>query len=206
MNKIKQFFTHDTERDRGAYIVMIIFSFIALIAAFTLSVEKIEKLMNPQVELSCSINLVLDCGKVMDTAQSHVFGFPNMFIGLMAYPILIAVALAALGGVKFPRWYMRTANIGILLGALFAYFLFFSSVYAIQILCPWCLVVTFSTTLILSAFTHVTLRNNVWGLKKATDKRVQKFLAAGYGKLITFAWIVILIGVVFLKFGTTLFA
>ena len=204
--KIKSLLITQKAPDRAAFIVMIVFSLTALIAAFTLSVEKIEKLTHPHVELSCSINLVLDCGKVMETAQSHVFGFPNMFIGLMAYPILIAVALLGLSGVKLPRWYARTANLGILLGALFAYFLFFSSVYVVKILCPWCLVVTFSTTLILAAFTHVTFRNNVWGLKKNHNAMVQKFLASGYDTLATFGWIVLLIALVFIKFGTALFA
>ena len=206
MIRIKDFFSKRKKADNAAFIVVLIFSFTALIAAFTLSVEKIQKLMNPKVELSCSINLVLDCGKVMETTQSHVFGFPNMFIGLMAYPILIAVALLGLSGVRMPRWYMRTANIGILLGALFAYWLFFSSLYVIQILCPWCLVVTFSTTLILAAFTHINLRNNVWNLRKGTDAKIQRFLSGGYDKLVTFGWVVLLIALVFAKFGTALFA
>ena len=206
MIRIKDFLSTRKKADNAAFIVVLLFSFTALIAAFTLSVEKIQKLMNPKVELSCSINLVLDCGKVMETAQSHVFGFPNMFIGLMAYPILIAVALLGLSGVRLPRWYMRTANIGILLGAVFAYWLFFNSLYVIEILCPWCLVVTFSTTLILAAFTHINMRNNVWSFKKGTDARIQKFLAGGYDKLVTFGWIILLIALVFAKFGTTLFA
>lgn len=204
-NKTRQVFTHEKAPDRAAYSVMLVFSVLALIAAFTLTLEKFAKLADPEVALSCSINLVLDCGRVMESWQSHVFGFPNMLIGLMAYPILIAVALAGLSGTKFPRWYMRTANIGILLGALFAYWLFFSSVYVIQILCPWCLVVTFSTTLILAAFTHINLRNNTFGLKQATDARVQAFLAKGYDKLVVFGWIVLLIALVFIKFGVALF-
>lgn len=204
--RFKSFFSKSKAPDRAAYLVMLIFSITALIAAFTLTIEKLEKLANPKVELSCSINLVLDCGRVMDSWQSHAFGFPNMLIGMMAYPVLITVAVAGLGGVKFPRWYMRTANICIAAGALFAYWLFFSSIYAIQILCPWCLVVTFSTTLILAAFTHICLCNNTWGLKKAQDARVQKFLISGYDKLAVFGWIVLLIALVFVKFGTALFA
>lgn len=206
MSNIKAFFSRDTHPDRSAWLIVLIFSAIALIAAFTLTLEKLEKLANPKAELSCSINLVLDCGKVMESWQSHVFGFPNMLLGMMAYPILITVAMAGLGGTKFPRWYLRTAHICIGLGALFAYWLFFSSLYAIQILCPWCLVVTFSTTLILAAFTHIMLRNNFWSLKKAQNERVQAFLAGGYDKVVVFCWIVLLIALVFIKFGTALFA
>jgi len=137
----------------------------------------------------------------MESPQSHVFGFPNMIIGDMAYPVLITVALAAIVGTKFRRGFLVAMNIGILLGALFAYFLFFSSLYVIQVLCPWCLVVTFSTTLILAAMTHINMRANAFKLKKSVDKRVQKFISGGYGKLIVFFWIILLIVLVFVKFG-----
>lgn len=205
-NKILTFLKRDKKTDRAAYIVMLVFAAIALTSAFVLTLEKLEKLANPDAVLSCSINLVLNCSTVMESWQSHVFGFPNMLIGMMAYPILIAVALAGIGRVIFPRWYMITANIGIALGALFSYWLFFESLYSIQVLCPWCLVVTFSTTMILAAFTHINLRNNTFKLKKHADEKVQKFVAGGYDKLIIFGWIVLLVALVFIKFGDALFA
>jgi uncharacterized membrane protein len=185
---------------------MLVFSAVALVAAFTLTLEKIEKLQNPNAVLSCSINLVLNCSTVMETPQSHVFGFPNMLIGMMAYPVLICVAVAGIGLAKFSRRFMIAANVGILLGALFSYWLFFTSVYVIQVLCPWCLAVTFSTTLILASFTHITLRSNTFKLSKVRDVKVQAFLAAGYDKLIIFAWLVLLVALVFSKFGSALFA
>ena len=206
MNKISAAFARSKYDPRSAYLVMLIFSATSLIAAFTLTLEKFAKLANPDVALSCSINIVLNCGTVMDSAQSHVFGFPNMVIGLMAYASLVTVAVAGLGGVTFPRWYRIAANIGIVLGALFSYWLFFQSVYAIEVLCPWCLVVTFSTTLILASFTHINLRQNTFRLNKALDARVQKLIAAGYDKLVVFGWLVLLTALVFIKFGTALFA
>lgn len=206
MNKIMRFFKKPEANTRAAYLVMLIFSTTSLIAAFTLTLEKFEKLANPNAVLSCSINLVLNCGTVMESPQSHVFGFPNMVIGLMAYASLITVAVAGLGGTKFPRWFMRAANIGIALGALFAYWLFFQSVYVIQVLCPWCLIVTFSTTLILASFSHVNARQGNFWLSKAGTVRLQKFVDAGYPKLIVFGWLVLLTALVFIKFGTALFA
>lgn len=97
-------------------------------------------------------------------------------------------------------------NIGVLLGTIFAYWLFFSSLYDIQVLCPWCLVVTFTCTLMLAAVTHIALRQNVFGLKKPANDKVQKFLNAGYHQLIVASWIVLMIALVFIQFGASLFA
>lgn len=204
----KLFKRHDDkiiQSNRWVFGTMLAFGLIALTAAFVLTIEKFHVLQDPQAVLSCSFNLVLDCSKVMQTWQSSVFGFPNMVIGLMAYSVVVTIAVLGLSGTAFPKWFLRAANIGFLLGAIFAYWLFFSSVYAIQILCPWCLVVTLSTTLILATMTHYNLRENTWNLSKKTNKRVQDFLAKDYDKLTIASWIVLLTVLVFIKFGSALF-
>jgi uncharacterized membrane protein len=184
---------------------MLLFGTIGLIAAFTLTVEKFHLLENPDTVLSCSFNVVLNCSTVMQTWQSSVFGFPNMILGLMAYSIVMTIALLGLLNVTLPRKFLIVVNIGYLLGALFAYWLFFQSVFAIQVLCPWCLIVTFATTLILATMTHYNLQQNTFNLSKKTNSAVQKFLAKDFDKLLIASWVVILIIVVFLKFGSSLF-
>lgn len=209
-NKIKEAVTHknETKSIRNAYFVMLIGAVLALIAAFVLSVEKVHLLSNPDAILSCSFNVVLNCSAVMQTPQSAVFfGIPNMFIGMVAFPVIVTVAVAALwGGAKFNKGFLIAANIGILIGTIFAYWLFFTSVYVIQVLCPWCLVVTFSCTLMIAAITHINLRQNTWGFSKELNEKVQKFLKAGYHQLIVASWLVLMIVLVFLQFGEALFA
>jgi uncharacterized membrane protein len=180
--------------------------FAALIAAFVLTVEKFHLYENPNAILSCSFNAVLDCSTVMQTWQASVFGFPNMIIGLMAFPVVITFALAGMVGVKFPRWWLILANVKFLLGTLFAYWLFFQSLYVIEVLCPWCLIVTTSCTLLFAGLTHYNLKNNTFGLKKAVNDRIQRFLNAGLHQMVVLAWIALMVGLVFLKFGQTLFA
>jgi len=185
---------------------MLVFGVIGLTVSFILCLDEIDLMQHPNTILSCSINAVLNCSTVMQTWQAHAFGFPNMFIGLMAYPIVITVAVVALTRASLPRWFWLTANVFYLLGALFAYWLFFNSVYVIQVLCPWCLVITFSTTIILATITHYNLRENTLQLKKATNKKVQSFLAKDIGKVVVVSWIVLLVAVVFIKFGDSLLA
>lgn len=185
---------------------MLVFAVFGLISAFVLTVEKFVLLENPDSQLSCSFNLVLNCATVMQTPQASAFGFPNSLIGLIAYPVLITVAVAALSGARFGKKFMFAAQIGVTLGLIFAYWLFFQSVYVIQILCPWCLVVTFSTTLIFEALLRYNLRENNLFLSKTVHKKALKFIKKDYDKLIIAAWLVLMTSLVYLQFGNTLFS
>ncbi|MDB5161635.1 MAG: hypothetical protein JWM52_143 [Candidatus Saccharibacteria bacterium] len=196
----------DQKAHNIAWFIMLIGAFAALAAAFTLTVDKFQLYDDPNAVLSCSINVVLNCGTVMQTWQSHVFGFPNMVIGLIAYSILLTFALAGLVGVKFPRWWMIKANVGVLLGLIFAYWLFFQSVYDIQVLCPLCLVVTTATTLIFSSLLHINLKTNAFKLSEKKNALVQRFLKGGYHQMAVLSWIALMVVLVFLKFGQALFA
>jgi len=199
--------TNRVQSDKGLFIAMLVGGALALVAAFVLSLEKIHLLQDPEAVLSCTFNLVLNCSTVMQTWQASVFwGIPNMYIGLMAFPVVVTVAVAGLAGVKFPRPFMIAAHIGYLLGTIFAYWLFFQSVYAIQVLCPWCLIVTFSCTLLFAAQTRYALKHNIYKLSGNMHKRAQAFVQKGYHELVVAAWIVLMIALVFLKFGADLFA
>lgn len=191
--------------DKWIFGTMLAFGIVGLAASFVLAIEKIHLLQNPDAVLSCTFNLVLNCSTVMQTWQSSVFGFPNMYIGLMAYPVVITVAVMGLAGMKFPRAFLVAANLCYFLGAIFAYWLFFQSVYVIEVLCPWCLIVTFSTTILLATITHYNLRENTFRFSKSINKSVQNFLQKDYAKLVTASWIVFMIALVFVKFGESLF-
>ncbi len=69
---------------------------VGLAAALTLTVEKIEILINPDYVPSCSINPVLSCGSVMVTPQASAFGFPNPLIGIVAFTIVLVTGVLAL--------------------------------------------------------------------------------------------------------------
>lgn len=191
-----------------AFGLMLGASIAALIASLVLTLESLHLLKNPDAVLSCTFNLVLNCSTVMQSWQASLFfDIPNMYIGLMAFPVLVTVAVAALwGGARFNKGFLVAMNIGLLICAVFAYWLFFSSVYAIQVLCPWCLVVTTTSTLLLGAGTHIALRENAYGLSKATSQKVQQFLSNGFDQLVVASWMLLMVVLVFLKFGMDLFA
>lgn len=196
----------ETKSTNWIFGTMLAFGIIGLTASFVLAVEEFHLLKNPDTVLSCSFNLVLNCATVMKTWQASVFGFPNMYIGLMGFPLVIMIALLGLSKVKFPRWFLIGAEIGIGFWTLFAYWLFFNSVYVIQVLCPWCLVVTFSMTMLTATITRYNLLHNTFGFTKDMNKKVIQFLAKDYDKVIVAAWVVFLVALVILKFGDALVA
>lgn len=191
---------------QSLFMIMLVFGVTGLIASFVLSVEEIYLLKNPDAVLSCSFNLVLNCAAVMQTWQATAFGFPNMLIGLMGFPIVIIIALLGLSRVAFPRWFAMGMELGILFWTGFAYWLFFNSVYVVQVLCPWCLIVTFSMTMLLAASTYYTVRKNTFQVSESTLKPIRAFLDKGYYQLVIACWVVLMIALVILKFGDGLFA
>jgi len=114
---------------------------LGLAASFTLTVEKIQILVNPDYVPSCSINPVLSCGSVMVTPQAEAFGFPNPLIGIVSFSVVVVTGVLALAKVALPRWYWAGLATGALLGTVFVHWLIFQSLYRIGALCPYCMVV-----------------------------------------------------------------
>ena len=187
-----------------AYAILFFAAALALLAAFQLSIDKLHLLEHPEAQLSCSINAVLNCASVMKTPQASLFGFPNSFLGLMAYPVFIFVAIAALSGVRFNKTILRILFAGALTAFLFALWLFFDSVYVIQILCPWCLLTTTTTTIIFAVIMRLSLYENIFSLSKSQQKKVTQLLQNQYDVVITASLLVLLALLVILKFGDAL--
>ena len=208
-NKFIQLLTKEHRSKNYTYYVfavMLLAAIAALIAAFVLSLDKLKVLEDPNAVLSCSVNVVLNCSTVMQSWQSHLFGFPNMYLGLIFFPVMITVAILGLGKVVLPRWFLIAANIGFFFALVFSYWLFFNSLYAIQVLCPWCLIVTTSMTLVFSSMLHYNLKENTFKITKKYNDRIQQFLKGGYHQMVVLSWIALIVVLVFLKFGAALFA
>lgn len=136
--------------------LLIICGGIALVCAFVISVEKVHLLEHPGAVLPCDLNPVISCGSVMQSAQSHIFGFPNPFVGMMAFPIVIATGALLLANIRLPRWWWLGLQFGTIFGLTFVHWLFFQSTYRIGALCPYCIVVWIMT---ITIFWYVTLYN-----------------------------------------------
>lgn len=203
---LNKLFTHRYDGKHAA-ILIVIFSACALLASFVLSYEKLHLLTNPDAQLSCSINLVFNCATVMKSEEASVLGdIPNSFLGMMGFTASLTLGVVMLSGSQLARWIKASMWVGFLGGWLFALWLFFSSLYDIGVLCPWCLVVTFSTTILFATMTHIVLRDSTIGLSKTWRTRVQKWLDSDLDTLATAAFISLLVALVIIRFGNGLFA
>jgi uncharacterized membrane protein len=194
-------------RHANAWIfgTMLVSSALSLIASFVLSVEAITLAENPNAELSCNINTVLSCGTVASSWQAHLFGFPNAFLGLIAEPVVITIAVASLGGVRFPRWFMFCAQVVYTLGLILAYWLFYESMFHIGALCPWCLLVTVSTTLVFATLTHVNIRDDNLYLPAPVQHALATGIRANLDLVAVVIWMLVLTLMIVTKYGTQMF-
>lgn len=184
---------------------MLVGALLSLLAAFVLSTEALQLAKNPNAQLSCSVNIVLNCATVAKHPTAELFGFPNSFLGMIAEPIVITVAIAGLAGVAFPRRFMFFAQIGYSLGLIFAYYLFYVSFFIIQALCPWCLLVTLTTTFVFFAITRYNVREDNLYLSKEASKRAKRWIEKDYDKVLLASIVVLSLAAIVIKYGDSLF-
>jgi len=191
---------------RWIFGTMLFSALVSLTASFVLSVDAIALAKDPNAVLSCNLNSIISCGTVGVSWQAHLLGFPNAFLGLLAEPVVITIAVASLGGVKFPRWFMFSAQIVYTIGVLFAYWLFQQSMMVIGALCPWCLLVTLSTTLVFSTLTHFNVREGNLYLPRRLEAPIRRFVAADNDLFVVAAVLIVMVALVLLKYGSAVFA
>ncbi len=143
---------------RSSAIGVLVAGVLGLVAAATLTVEKIEILIDPSYIPSCSLNPVLSCGSVMTTPQASVFGFPNSLLGIIAFTVVLVTGVLTVARVDLPRWYWAALAVGTGLGVVFVHWLIFQSLYRIGALCPYCMVVWAVTVPLLVIVASIALR------------------------------------------------
>lgn len=208
LHKVRHYFTHEDKKlrdNRWIFASMLVGAACSLIASLVLSIEAVELAANPSAVLSCSINVVLNCATVGLHPSAHLFGFPNSFLGLIAEPVVITVAIAGLSGIKFPRLFMYVAQICYTLGLFFAFYLFGMSYFVIGALCPWCLLVTATTTFVWFAITRFNIRENNLYLPRRTQQALHAWTEKSYDKVLLFSIVTILAGAIVVKYGSHLF-
>ncbi|WP_423790866.1 vitamin K epoxide reductase family protein [Mycobacterium ahvazicum] len=131
---------------------------IGLVSSATLTVEKIDLLLNPSYVPSCNLNPILSCGSVMVTPQASLFGFPNPLLGIGAFTVVLVAGVLAVAKVELPQWFWVSLEVGLLVGAGFVHWLIFESLYRIGALCPYCMVVWAMTITLLVVVGSIVFR------------------------------------------------
>lgn len=181
-------------------IEMVVSGVIGLYTSFVLSIEAWKLSGNPGLQFRCDVNSVISCTTVANTWQARVLGFPNAFLGIFFEAVVLAVSVAIIAGVRFPRWYMLGVQALYTIGLLFALWLFAQSYFVIHALCPWCLLITLTTTLVWAGLTRLNVREHVL----PAPAGARWFVDAGNDWIITGAFLFVLAMLVFVRYGITL--
>jgi uncharacterized membrane protein len=157
-------------------------------AAFSLTLDKIAVLKDPDAVLDCNISPLVQCGANLASWQGEVFGFPNPIIGLGGFVAPIAVGVALLAGARFAGWFWIAFNVGIAGAFAFVIWLISQSVFVLGTLCPWCMLVWLVT---IPLFWVVTLRNAAEGVFGSALERLGRALRPWVVPITVFCYLVV---------------
>ncbi|PJM73689.1 hypothetical protein CS006_00380 [Bifidobacterium primatium] len=195
------------------YAVMLLTSIVALGVSFVLSAETLQLARNPESKLDCDVNAVVSCSTVAQSWQAEIIHFgnlsyPNAFFGIAAEAVFVTVAVLGLARVAVPRWFAACTWLGGLAALAYAYWLFTQSVFVIHALCPWCLVLMFSTTVQFMALSHASIQvqdlprldGRFGGLRRGLDT----YYRLNADLMIDVVWILVLVTIIMLNEGASL--
>lgn len=154
-------------RPTGLAVWLVIAGVVGWFAAFSLTLEKLERLADPTSSASCDFSVLVQCSANLDSWQGSVFGFSNPILGLTGWVAPIVVGMAILAGARFARWFWWCfwAGMGFAFG--FVVWLITQSIFELGTLCPWCMV-TWAVTI--PSFYAVTIHLLRSGLVPASAR------------------------------------
>ncbi|WP_420113752.1 vitamin K epoxide reductase family protein [Pseudactinotalea sp.] len=141
---------------RGFGLLLVVTGALGLIAAAMLNIEYIHMLNDESYVPVCDINPFLTCGEFLGSPQSQAFGFPNVVIGMVAFPVVVVSGVLLLAGQRLPVWYWRGLLLGTLFGIGFVTWLQYQALFSIRAICPWCALVW---TVMIPLFVHTLARS-----------------------------------------------
>ncbi|HYJ49434.1 MAG TPA: vitamin K epoxide reductase family protein [Microbacterium sp.] len=148
-------------RPTALAIWLIIAGAIGWWAAFSLTMERLQLLEDPDAILGCDISPLVQCGKNLESWQGSVFGFPNPILGLTGWMAPIVVGVAILAGARFARWFWLLFELGLAFAFGFVLWLIGQSIFVLGTLCPWCMVTWVVTIPTFYAVTLHILRRGI---------------------------------------------
>lgn len=180
-------------------LYLVIGGAFGLLASFSLSLEKLASLADPNRTALCDINPILNCGSVMDSAQASLFGIPHSFIGIGLFSALIAVGVVLLAGAKLAQWFWAVFIGTSFFGFLAVQYLVYQSIFVLQTLCPWCMVVWLITVPIFFGVTAFAMRHKSLTLNNKSVQRSLEFVN-NHGALLLGIWFIIVLYLIIIQF------
>jgi uncharacterized membrane protein len=176
---------------------------IGLLASFVLSIDKVtlleDKIAGRSRTLSCDLSAFVSCGDVIASPQSSAFGFPNAFIGILGFTVVLTLGVVWVSGAPVRPWVWTGLQLGTIFGIGFVTWLQFQTIYRIGFLCPYCMVVWAVMIPIFVMVTAGSLR------LFAPGSALTRFVS-NWSLLIVALWYVAVASAIWFEFGTRLWA
>lgn len=171
---------------------MLLTGTIGVVGSFMLLYERVLLWQDPDHVTACDVNPWVSCGEVMQSWQAATFGFPNIFIGVVGFPLVVLAAVTVLSAVRLPRWWWWGLQAGVTFAFGFCTWLWFSAVYSIGVLCPYCMVVWAGT---IPLFVGVTAANLVRGTIPSSA-RVRRLTAEWWWVAVVLIYLIVLASII----------
>lgn len=181
-------------------VVALLTAALGLFGSISLVVEKWKILQDPLHVTACDINATLSCGTVIRSSQANLLGFPNPFIGLVAYTLVIVIAVGVLAGARYRAWYWLGLLAGQVLGQIFLLWLWTQATFEINALCLYCMLVWLVHPVLLMATVARCVRTGVIPAPESVRSTATMWAVGG----VLLIWLVVF-GSVLVRFSGTMF-
>jgi len=135
-----------------AGILILIAAVLGTIDSFYLVLQYIAAIQTGGEATPCSPSTLVNCTKTVQGPWAHFFGPPNPMFGMLWYSGAILYGAAVMLGTRFSKNARLFIGVFLVLGAVFSYTLYLASVIALRGVCPFCLLSTTLSTVILLSF------------------------------------------------------
>jgi uncharacterized membrane protein len=193
-----------TAQDRVPALLLVITGAIGLLASLILSVDKVQqlhdKIAGKESVFDCDISAWVSCSSVISSPQSEAFGFPNSFIGVTGFAVVLTLGVVWLSGSAAVKgWVWGGLQAGTVFGISFVTWLQHETIYEIGALCPYCMVVWVVMIPLFVGVTAHSLR------LVAPGAGITRFVT-NWTVLIVALWYVAVAAAIWFQFGTRVFA
>ncbi|MEX3609827.1 vitamin K epoxide reductase family protein [Rothia sp. LK2588] len=182
-------------QDRKYATLSLITGALAFASAAMLVWEHLQLFKDASHVSVCDVNALLNCGTVMRTPYAEAFGFPNPYLGLVGYSIVLTTAFVLFAGARLNRWYWIALNIGHFLAFCFIVWLWFNTTFVINALCIFCMIVWIMQSILL---VRTTAHNVATGVIPA-PQHVRETVS-GWSWFTVVLIEVLMFGIIFIRF------
>lgn len=134
--------------------------------------------------------------------QISLLGLSSMAVGVVVFLAAMVYAVLSLVGFGFSRLFNQLLLVTVFTGLVVAHWLYFDSLYISQVLQPWSLTVVLAVTMIYAGIEHRLVIDGSLGLPKDIALAARQLYEKNLNVGITIAWLALLAGLAFVKFGS----